>query len=183
VEYRKIKISKVDAARRQLDCAISLWFRDGDTVSIHTLVSAAFEIIQDLNSKVGNKDITMIEMARRLAKPEHVETVMQLMRKPMLFFKHADRDPHEILEFAPEVSEFLMIFAMRGLFLLGEQTSDLQQALIQWHAIHRPSIFLDGQSPLNTVLHAEQIAGLRRVSKSDFVQAVLTGLAQARLNR
>jgi hypothetical protein len=182
-QYQQIKVSKIDASRRQLDCAIDLWFRDGDPVSIHTLVSAAFEIIQDLNSKVGNKEITMIEMARRLAKPEHVQQVMQLLRKPMAFFKHADRDPHAILEFAPEASEMLIVLAIRGLGLLGEQVTDLQQALINWHALHKPHIFLEGQNPLNKLFGVEQIAGMRQFSKREFFDAFLLGLAQGRIRR
>ena len=179
-QYQKIKVSKIDAARRQLDCAIDLWFRNGDPVSIHTLVSAAFEIIQDLNSKAGNKEITMIEMARRLVKPERVEEVMQLLRKPMLFFKHADRDPHDILEFAPDASEMLMVTAMRGLGLLGEQSSDQQRTLVNWHALHRPNIFLDGQNPLQALLSAEQAADMRKLAKGDFFKASMLGLAQGR---
>jgi hypothetical protein len=135
-QYQQIKVSKIDASRRQLDCAIDLWFRDGDPVSIHTLVSAAFEIIQDLNSKVGNKEITMIEMARRLAKPEHVQ-----------------------------------------------QVTDLQQALINWHALHKPHIFLEGQNPLNKLFGVEQIAGMRQFSKREFFDAFLLGLAQGRIRR
>ena len=32
-----LKVSKIDAATRQLDTAIELWFSGGDAVSIHTL--------------------------------------------------------------------------------------------------------------------------------------------------
>ena len=82
-----------------------LLHRDGDPVSLHTMASAAFEILQDLNVKAGNTEITQIEMARRYVTPEHVPQAMQLIRKPMLFFKQDDRDPrrgyHTSLECAP----------------------------------------------------------------------------------
>jgi hypothetical protein len=48
MDSRKIKISKLDAARRQLDTAIRLYFMEGDPVSVHTLAAAAFEILKDL---------------------------------------------------------------------------------------------------------------------------------------
>jgi hypothetical protein len=41
----KVAITKLEAARRQLRVAISLWFQDGDEVSIHTLACTAHEII------------------------------------------------------------------------------------------------------------------------------------------
>jgi hypothetical protein len=44
----KIKITKMDAAKRQVRTAIKLWFMEEDPVSIHTLVSAAHEIIHTL---------------------------------------------------------------------------------------------------------------------------------------
>ena len=34
---QKIRIGKLDAARRQLQAAITLWFNDGDPVAIHYL--------------------------------------------------------------------------------------------------------------------------------------------------
>jgi hypothetical protein len=48
---KKIEISKLDAAKRQLKTAINLYFSYGDPVSIHTLASAAREILYDLNKK------------------------------------------------------------------------------------------------------------------------------------
>ena len=52
-EFEKISISKLDAACRQLDCAIELWFADGDPVSIHTLACASHQIIHDIK-KLGH---------------------------------------------------------------------------------------------------------------------------------
>ena len=49
----KLRISKIDAARRQLDCAIELWFFDKDEISIHTLAAAAYQIIHDLKVHKG----------------------------------------------------------------------------------------------------------------------------------
>lgn len=48
-------ISKLDAAYRQLNTAIFLFFQDKDPVSVHTLVGAALEV---LNNHI--KDISVI---------------------------------------------------------------------------------------------------------------------------
>ncbi len=41
-------VDKIDAAARELETAIWLWFNHSDIVSVHTLVDAAFGIILDL---------------------------------------------------------------------------------------------------------------------------------------
>ena len=41
-------ISKLDAAKRQLEMAIKLYFNDDDPISIHTLASASEEILMKL---------------------------------------------------------------------------------------------------------------------------------------
>ncbi len=47
------EISKVDAARRQLDTSLKLYFQNQDAISIHTLASAAQNILQDLSKRKG----------------------------------------------------------------------------------------------------------------------------------
>src|SRR5262245_42997551 len=49
------RVSKLDAARRQIRTAIRLFFEDGDTVSIHTLTSAAEELLRDFLIDAGKK--------------------------------------------------------------------------------------------------------------------------------
>ena len=41
-------ISKLEAAQRQLDCAIRLYFAEDDLLAVHTLSRAAFRILFDL---------------------------------------------------------------------------------------------------------------------------------------
>jgi hypothetical protein len=46
-----MKISKLDAAQRQMDAAIFIYFHDVDPVSVHTLVGAAHILLTDLSSE------------------------------------------------------------------------------------------------------------------------------------
>jgi hypothetical protein len=175
-----IRVSKLDAARRQLDTAIELWFRDGDSVSIEALVNNAHQIIQDINEKKGNKEVTVLEMVKRHVKPEHVEDVMRLWKKPVTFLKHANRDPHDILEFSEDGAGLLIILCINGLAILGEQPSDLARAFTWWQSFHRPDLFLKGANPAEKHLSVEQRENLRRLDKSDFLKAALIGFAQGR---
>ena len=57
--HKKIKVSKLDAARRQLETAIKLYFVFGDPISIHTLSAAAYNVIRDLNTKKDGDPLLM----------------------------------------------------------------------------------------------------------------------------
>ena len=50
----RIVITKLDAARRQLDTAIELFFANGDFVSIHALAYAAYTLTRNLCDKTNN---------------------------------------------------------------------------------------------------------------------------------
>lgn len=47
------KVSKIDAASRQLDAGIRLLFSDGDIIAVHTLAGAASKITSDLVEKLA----------------------------------------------------------------------------------------------------------------------------------
>jgi hypothetical protein len=49
-----VHLTKIAAAKRQLDTAIRLYFAHDDELSIHTLVAAAFGILRDLIKKRGS---------------------------------------------------------------------------------------------------------------------------------
>lgn len=50
-------ISKLEAARRQLEAAIRLFFLNGDPVAIHTLTGAARGLLGDLSHAEGKKGL------------------------------------------------------------------------------------------------------------------------------
>jgi len=176
-EPKVIRVSKLDAARRQLDGAIQLWFSEGDPVAIHALDCAAHQIIEDINKKREDTSLHLTEIARKTVKPEHLENVISQLRKPMTFFKHANRDPRDILEFNPDLSEMIMILAINGLKLLGERISDFQRVFFFWLSIHEPKL----PNPLKDHLSAEQIDQFRLVEKREFLKRSLLAIAETRV--
>ena len=52
-----LTIDKLQAAKGQLREAIRLWFNEGDPVAVHCLVCSAHQIIHDLNSQQGWRDL------------------------------------------------------------------------------------------------------------------------------
>ena len=90
-EAKTITISKLDAARRQLRTAMTLWFGEGDPVSIHTLANAAYEVIHVI-SKKRNKYRHDLLFDSDLIKDEYRGEFNKLIKKPGNFFKHAKDD-------------------------------------------------------------------------------------------
>jgi hypothetical protein len=104
-----IKIPKLEAARRQLDTAIALFFQSGDAVSIHTLACAAYDVIDNVNRCRGRKETFVKGRYPKLPGKMSVATINSVQN----FFKHADRDPEGELEFFPEMTEPIIADACR----------------------------------------------------------------------
>lgn len=101
----------MDAARRQLETAVVLYFHEGDPVSIHTLTGAAYEVLRNLNHKQdGNPMIK--DWAPEMIKPEYAGNFRDLLNQAQNFFKHADRDAEATLEFQPHETEILLLDAV-----------------------------------------------------------------------
>jgi hypothetical protein len=174
-----IKVSKIDAARRQLDAAIKLWFQDGDEVAIHTLMFAAYEILNALNQKQHNENATLLGFVKKNWKPEEVEEIMQLVKAPMKFFKHADRDPHAVLEFSPSGTDVLLPLVVSAFMDLGEQITDLQHAFLQWLSLHNEA-FKDLSKPFEERHTSEDMVKIRRLTKREFLNEFFHALARDR---
>src|SRR3989338_5719430 len=104
-----MEISKLDAAKRQLDTAIILFFKQADPVSIHTLTAAAHQVLKDIgkleNIKSFLKDSGLI-------RKEYEKEYLTIISEAENFFKHADKDPHKLLQFNPQQTESLLLDAV-----------------------------------------------------------------------
>src|ERR1039458_6074559 len=103
-EQPTIHISKLDAAKRQLETAIRLWFHSGDPVSVHSLAAASHQLLHDLGKRHG---IGTILRTAAYVKPEYRKKHAKMVSSYENFFKHADRDPEKLLEYNPAATEIL----------------------------------------------------------------------------
>jgi hypothetical protein len=132
-----LKVSKTDAARRQLETAIRLWFNDGEPVSIHTLTAAAHQLVHDLGKARG---VSAILRDLSAAKPEYKKKIQQIISKSENFFKHADRDPDELLDFNPESTEVYIMDAAMTYEALTSERPHILRAYQMWMTIKHPEI-------------------------------------------
>jgi len=106
----EMKISKLDAARRQLETAVRLYFGEWDPVAIHSLTAAGYRLLSDLNkSRAGTP--MFIESLWQLILPNQVKEAKRRFNEAANHFKHANRDPGTVLLFDPAQTEFMLVDA------------------------------------------------------------------------
>ncbi|HXW39863.1 MAG TPA: hypothetical protein VEK75_01575 [Xanthobacteraceae bacterium] len=137
-----IRISKLDAARRQLRTAITLWFTDGDPVAVHALAFAAYEIFHTVSKKRDpyRRDLLLDS---DMIKDEYRREWHDLVKKAAVFFKHADRDPEAILDFLVDSNDWFILYGIAGRQLCGESQSDEESDFMWWLSFHRPEMLTD----------------------------------------
>jgi hypothetical protein len=135
----KIKISKLEAARRQIETAIRIYFVNGDPVSVHTLAAASLQILVDLDKK-GPQTGTLWDFIEAQVEPEHVAEVKKLFAEAENFFKHADRDPDKILEFPLAEPELFLWECVAKYPELTGETPLMMVAYRIWFMIHHSDI-------------------------------------------
>jgi hypothetical protein len=140
-----LHISKLDAAKRQLELAIRLFFNYDDVVAIHTLSSAARDLLSDLAAKQGVKSIVYSQMIEEVVKPEKQAEVRKIFNKAKNFFKHADKDPDALLKFNPEISEFDIWDACELYRKLTQENTPLVLLYISWFYLKYNHLILDSE--------------------------------------
>ena len=137
---RSLDISKLDAAKRQLEVYIRLYFHNGDPVAQHTLAAASFGVIRDLNKQRGGTP-TAEELMFQNVKPEHHRLLREKVNEAQNFFKHADRDHGATLEFHPDSTEFMALDACAKYFELTGEWPPLFQIFWGWMMLAHQEIF------------------------------------------
>jgi hypothetical protein len=135
------RLTKLDAARRQVDEAIKMFFDKRDTIATHTVASAASQVLADFGKARGvpgwtrNKDII---------KPEHWKKFRGAMTRFEQFFKHADQDPDGICDFHPEITPLFLAEAVEMLRLLTGKFTWPGYNFMVWFYIKYPELIVDG---------------------------------------
>lgn len=104
-----VRITKLDAAARQLNVAISLLFDDSDVIAVHTLAVASSNIFSDiLDKKFPGK--SWREILRIDHKLSHAQ-VRDILHKTWNFLKHGDRDSDGVIDFEGSDTLHMIFFA------------------------------------------------------------------------
>ena len=140
----KYTLTKLEAARRQIETAVRLYFLGGDTVSIHTLAAAGCNLLVNLCTHRGaNSPLLLANMIGAFVKPEHHKKVRDTIRAPENFFKHADRDPEGSIIFNPESSEFFLLEAIEAYATLTGEIPASFSTFRMWWLLQHPDLLKD----------------------------------------
>jgi hypothetical protein len=169
--WPEIQTTKLDAARRQLETAISLLFNGGDAISTHTLAHAAFGILKDVATHRGAT--TVLATAEALAAAGKKGEFWKGFNRAGNFFKHADRDPDAALAGMPEEeNEALVSIALSIYDGLGcIKSVELEAFSLWWSCINFHGIddvqesFISWLKENHQRLHAETRSDLLDLGK------------------
>lgn len=169
------RVTKIEAARRQLGAAIELWFRDGDAVSIHTLVYAAHEIIHRAFRRRGFRGLMFDSPVIR---DEHREAFNLFLKEDANFFKHAEREQDEAayIDFHEGRNVLFLVVCTHGLQRMGEALTDVESAFIFWIYLQFPEWFPEDVA--KETIPIERLNKLRSLTKLNFFEAYMDNIRE-----
>lgn len=138
----KYQITKIDAARRQLNTAINIFMEDGDMIAVHTLAHASHKILLNLCEQ-NKKHISFVSRLKTRVKEDKMGEFIAKINKAGNFFKHADRDATETLDFDPEFNNYWLFDACSMYTALCGDFSIEMHAFLTWFGIEYPQYVLD----------------------------------------
>ena len=126
IESPPERITKIQAAERQLIAAIDLFFNNADSIVIYSIACAAREIIHTLCEKRGIKSFfdQILDDNPHISKKD----LRKMADKNRNFFKHANSDPDAVLEQFSDVENDAVLFVATHDFgrLCGGMPPELQ---------------------------------------------------------
>lgn len=173
-------ITKTDAAERQLNTAIRLFFENRDHLSSYALAVASREVtdgvIQSRNSELYQRELARVgdplkvrlsywEELNNLIKPEFFKDFLKIDHKWQNFLKHAKTDPGEEIE--PVRTKHLalvIMFAIKNYVLLTQQMTIEMKIFFAWFAVAEPQLV---ESALEDVMTNKAIAEMRSFISGD----------------
>ena len=170
----EMSITKTQAAQRQIDAGIRMLFRNEDPVAIHTVAMAGFRILRDL-AKESGLEHPMGSMIR----PGKEREFWGAFSSSSNFFKHADKDPNDILStFREDANGWLLLIASTYYQLLGHQFTKAMLVLSIWYSAIHPDILspnpnaeigtsiLAASGEIQSLSREEQLAGGQTMLKN-----------------
>lgn len=130
-------LTKVDVARRQLVTAIELFFAGRDAVSVYSLATNAWEVIDVLCRKAG---IDSFSIQARENVPEGKDLKYNYINSPYRnFFKHADSDSEKTLAPLPDSQvEGVLFLAVEDYIRLNGRSPVQLQVFQLWYLAKHP---------------------------------------------
>jgi hypothetical protein len=166
-------VTKLNAAIRQLDCAITLYFQDGDPVPIHTLACAAHQVVHNINRHNNGPELLFDSLTHKGRK---TQVSKALLHKQYNFFKHADSDPCPNcgIRFDQKLTEIFMLSAIQGVLSISGSINQKESAFVVYVQLHNELLFF--QEICHLLVHdisSDVLQELRNIKKGKFLKEFL----------
>jgi hypothetical protein len=129
------RLTKLEAAQRQLDTAATLFVAHGDALSAHTLAGAAEEILGKLVERAGGSNMmNRMEEALRQRRGASItiQSLSELVNDSRNQLKHANRPQEESFEYEDEDAVVMIFRALVNYQLATGALTELME-----HALER----------------------------------------------
>ena len=137
-------ITKIDAAKIQIDTAIRMLFNADNPIPIHTLSMAGFRILRDI---AKNKKSSLYEKIEFMIKPEMMGEFWKLIQKYANFIKHADKDPEgSINNFNEEINDSILFLASLYYQDVGCKLTPEMLTITVWYSALHPDFIIENTS-------------------------------------
>lgn len=179
IKPRVVKLTKLEAARRQIESATWLWFVDDNYVSVHALAAAAHRLLVELAAirEKSTWPYSGAYLPPAPVRPNRVDSDDAVM-----FFKYAKKDEsYEVSEQWTELYLFDAIMAYSS--LAGDRgASALMSTFVLQFGVHRQDLFVPDAFSLleKRVSKAFSLERLERLSKLDFLKEFIGVLDHGR---
>lgn len=177
IKPRLVRLTKLEAARRQIESAIWLWFVDDDHVSVHTLTAAAHRLLLELAAlrKTSAWPYTGAYLSRSRAKSRRDDP-----DDAVTFFKHAKKN--ETYELSEQWTELYLFDAVMAYSSLAQDraASALMSTFVLRVGVQRQDLFVPNAFSLleRRVSETFNLERLERLSKIDFLKEFIGVLSQ-----
>jgi hypothetical protein len=155
-----------------------MWFHDEDHISAHTLAFAAYEVAHFVSkAKHPTRDDLLLDSSQ--VKPHQRKQFNQVCRKAANFFKHADRDPDETIEFSSGLTQVFIYYAIRGIDICGVKLAPELDTFMYWMQVRNPVLMSEQAFKVfSDSGFIKNFAVLQAMHKSQFFEAMMDCLTK-----
>jgi hypothetical protein len=177
IKPRLVRLPKLEAAKRQIESAIWLWFVGDDLVSVHALTAASHRLLLELATLQETEawPYTAAYLPERTYKDQDAKA-----ENPVTFFKHAKKkETYEVSEQWTELYLFDAVMAYSSL-VDDRSASVLMSTFVLRLGVQRQDLFVPDAFSLleRRVSKTFNLERLERLSKIEFLKEFIGVLSQ-----
>jgi len=177
----RLVLTKIDAARRQLQTAIELFVVGNDPVSIHTLAMASNEILNTLCEKNGKKTFLMGSIRELAVDADAVKVLIKHLTQARNYFKHADRDADKEMKFAAELNDIIIFDSVQSYQALTGEPHMIFGVFRMWFMIEYSRFFDFSKSKELFQIHSGVVENFSKLPRNLFFKEALAVITEARV--